>query len=139
MTMTTRLEQLKLAFSIYTVRMVYQADGREESSERAHWQRHFPVRRLREMGLDSVAELDRAQAEALRTLPHVLDDVEKLDLLRFFHEAALADNELASSEVLLLMEGARFLGLPLSSFTSAMSRWSMSRLGISQEERLEIA
>ena len=137
--MTTRLEQLKLAFSVYTVRMVYQADGREESEERAHWQRHFPLRRLREMGLDTELELEQAQAEALRTLPHVLSETEKLDLLRFFHEAALADNDLASSEVLLLMEGARFLGLPLSSFTTAMSHWSMSRLGISAEERLQIA
>ena len=133
------LERLKLAFSIYTVRMVYRADGREELSERAHWQRHFPVHKLRAMGLDDDAALERAQAEALRTLPHVLDEEEKLELLEFFHEAALADNELASAEVLLLMEGARFLGLSTSSFTSAMARWSMTRLGISEGERLEIA
>ena len=125
--------ELEIAFRVHVVVLVMKADGRVLDAEREHYYRLFPRAKLIEHGFvgeegQFTERMERAQQAALRRLPAQLSNQEKLEMLRGFHRAALADGTLEAHELQILFEGASFLGIDQEQFTHLMAELSLRHI-----------
>jgi uncharacterized tellurite resistance protein B-like protein len=125
--------RLELAFALYVVELILDADDVRTPAEQAYWESLFPADKLRAAGFVGddgrrLSALDDAQSEALRRLPHTLATEDKLALLSSFYGAGMADGALHPAEMKVLSEGARFLAVPPAAFTQLMVDASLAAL-----------
>ena len=127
-------QRLQLAFGVYVIELIINADDRLDYDEMRMVGQIFPRPLLREAGfLDKnngwTPALEAAQKEAVSTLAHTLDADQKLDFMRLFWEAAMVDDELEAREVQVLHEAATYLGIDPIEFTMKLGEWAAETAG----------
>lgn len=112
---------LALAFQLYVVDLVVEADLVKTDAEVAFRERHWPAEQLRLRGfLDEQGQRTQrfhdAAVQALETLPKRLDREGKLSLLQACYAIAVVDHEFRLGEGGVLLMAARLLGLSDADF-----------------------
>ena len=126
MTESNDIDSLKLAFTVFFVLEVIEADQRIDYQEMKLYGQIFPRALLREFHfLDEndnfTPAFERARIRALEVLPQRASMDEKLELLTLLHGACLADGDLGEQELSQLRKAADLLGLSPSEFTTQLS------------------
>lgn len=110
------LDDLKLAFSLHVVDLIVAADDKLTKAELAFLEERFPQSALAERGFvdsDGVRTdaYHEAAVDALDRLPAQLELGDKVELLRVFFAATVADDSFEKAEGNALVDAARLLDM----------------------------
>ncbi|MEZ4317361.1 MAG: hypothetical protein R3F61_07645 [Myxococcota bacterium] len=110
------LDDLRLAFSMHVVDQIVAADDKLTEAELRFLQDRFPNHILMDRGFTDADGVRTdayhdAAVDALDRLPTELDSTEKLELLKVFFEATVADDTFELAEGSALLDAARLLDL----------------------------
>ncbi len=123
----TELDRLRVAMAVQVARQIADADGILDLAEVEHLARAFPDPWMRRCGfLDEHgqlnADVERWAARARAELPTRLSLSQKLDMIGFFHDLCLADDELHARELDILTDVARRLHVPVDAFRNHLAQ-----------------
>lgn len=125
-------DALRLAFQLYAVDLVVDADDITTKAEAAFRDRLFPDATLRQHGFVDAdgrrtPRFQEAAVRALDVLPRQLTELQKQELVARVFDAAVVDDEFRLGEGSVVLMAARLLGIDDESLDSYLARRQESR------------